>query len=157
MNTKLIFVTFCVIIRFGILQAYEDKQAQTEGKRKATGSPGKVYLLTELNPDGSKSGYYKIGKTTQEMKKRISDLQGGNARKIEEVESHEVSDMDEAEKRAQDATKQWNTKESHGGGSEWFYVPSSDYNDFHKKFVDAVENKQAKRLVSLLKAMMRMI
>jgi hypothetical protein len=75
MNAKLFCITFCVIISCGLLQAHEAKEAQTQGKTKApTQNPGKVYLLSEHNPDGSKTGYYKIGKTTQDVKKRVSDL-----------------------------------------------------------------------------------
>ena len=64
--------------------------------------------------------------------------------------------MDDAESRAHHATEKWNTKKSHGGGSEWFHVPDNEYNDFHKKFTEGVTNKKAKHLVSLLKAMLRM-
>lgn len=159
MNTKTIFITFCLIICCGILQAYQVEEVQIQGKTKATTSE-KVYLLSEHNPDGSKTGYYKIGKTTQDVNKRISDLQGGNPRKIKEVESHQVSDMSEAETRAHKAVKKWNTKATYGGGSEWFHVPQNEYDDFHNKFNNAVKNKKAKpstSLISLLKALMRMM
>ena len=160
MNAKLIFITFCVVISCGFLHAHEVKEAQAQGKTKAPeDKSGKVYLLSEHNPDGSKTGYYKIGKTTQDVKKRVSDLQSGNPRKIKLDEKvHEVPDMDEAEKRAHNAASKWNTKKSHGGGSEWFHVPEKDDAEFHKKFEESVTNKKAKpSLVSLLKAMMRMI
>ena len=159
MNAKFIFITFCVVIGCGFLHAHEVKEAQTKGKTKAPEQKsGKIYLLSEYNPDNSKTGYYKIGKSTQKISKRISDLQGGNPRRIGMVEVHEVPDMDEAEIRAHDATSKWNTKKSHGGGSEWFYVPNNEYTDFHNKFVESVTKKKVKpSLVSLLKAMMRMI
>ena len=81
----------------------------------------------------------------------------GNPRKIKEVESHQVSDMSEAETRAHHAVEKWNTKATYGGGSEWFYVTQNEYGDFHKKFNDAVKKKKSKpstSLVSLLKALM---
>lgn len=67
--------------------------------------------------------------------------------------------MDEAEKRAHHATAKWNTKESHGGGSEWFHVPKEDDTEFRKKLEESVTNKKGKTngLISLLKSMMRMI
>ena len=161
MNTKIIVITFCLIISCEILQAYQVEEAQTQGsKRKPTQTSGKVYLLSEHNQYGSKTGYYKIGKTIQDVKKRISDLQGGNPRKIEEVESHQVSDMSEAETRAHQAVKKWNTKATYGGGSEWFHVPQNEYDDFYNKFNDAVKNKKTKpstSFVSLLKALMSII
>ena len=160
MDAKIIIITFCLIISCGILQAYQVEEAQIQGKTKATTTSGKVYLLSEHNPDSSKTGYYKIGKTTQDVNKRISDLQGGNPRKIKEVESHQVSDMSEAETRAHHAVEKWNTKATYGGGSEWFLVPQNEYGDFYNKFNDAVKNKKAKpstSLISLLKALMRMI
>ena len=105
MKAKFIFITFCVIISCDFLHAHELKEAQTQGKTKApTQKSGKVYLLSEHNKDGSKTGYYKIGKTTQDIKKRVSDLQGGNPCKIKDEKVHEVPDMDEAEKRAHHAT-----------------------------------------------------
>lgn len=79
MKAKLIFITFCVIIMIScdILHAHELKEGQTQVKNKAPEQKsGKVYLLSEHNKDGSKTGYYKIGKTTQDVKKRVkSDLQ----------------------------------------------------------------------------------
>ena len=103
MNTTIIFIGFCVIISSqGILQAYELKEAaKTQaGREKATvmiQRNGKVYLLSEHNPgpDGLRTGYYKIGKTTQVVNRHISDLQGGNPHHISHFESHPVPDMNE--------------------------------------------------------------
>ena len=67
----------------------------------------KSNLLSKHNPrpESSRTGYYKIGKTTQDVNKRISDLQGGNPHKMKHLESHQVPDMDEAEQRAHHATQ----------------------------------------------------
>lgn len=172
----------------GILQAYEVKEAaKTQaGREKAAVTiqrKGQVYLLSEhnLGLESLRTGYYKIGKTTQDVNKRINDLQGGNPREIKRLESHPVPDMDEAEQRAHHATQRWNTKESHHAGSEWFYVPHHEFSEFHEKFNNAVHNRQEGEqhgqhhgqqhhgqhhhghghhpvhLVRLLKAMMRMM
>ena len=94
--TIIIFIGFCVITSScGILQAYEvGEAAKTQsGREKITLTiqrNGKVYLLSEHKPDDSKSGYYKIGKPTQDVNKHFGNLQGGNPHKINHVESHEV-------------------------------------------------------------------
>lgn len=90
-----IFIGFCVITSCGILQAYEvEEAAKTQaGREKAIMTiqrNGKVYLLSEHNPDDSKPGYYKTGKTTKDVNKHFGNLQGGNPHKINHVESHEV-------------------------------------------------------------------
>ena len=90
-----------------ILQAYELKEAaKTQaGREKATltmiQKNEKVYLLSEHNPDGSRTGYYKIGETTQDVNKRISDIQGGNPHKINHVESHKMPFTHEGGQHAQ--------------------------------------------------------
>ena len=154
MNTAVVFATLCLVAISGIVQVHA-KEAEIQGK-------GKVYLLGEKDHNGKNTGYYKVGKTSQDMSKRLSDLQGGNPRKIYAVSHHEVDDMDQAEKDAHHAIKGWNTKSSHGGGSEWFHVKDDDdFNKFHNAFKGAIDkhtnanhaNKKAKH--HLLKALIQ--
>ena len=80
-----------MITSCGILQAYvveEAAKAQAGREKAAIQRNGKVYMLSKHSPDGSRTGYYKIGKTTQDVNKCINDLQGGNPRHINQVKSH---------------------------------------------------------------------
>ena len=88
-----------------ILQAYELKDAaKTQaGREKTTVTmiQKNVKVYSEHTPDGSRTGYYKIGKTTQDVNKHISDIQGGNPHKINHVESHKMPITHEGGQHAQ--------------------------------------------------------
>ena len=95
-------------------------------------------MLAEIDENQRETTFYKVGKTKQNIKKRISDLQGGNPRKIILKMSANVNNVDGAETAAHRALQQWNTKARFGGGSEWFQVPGDDFSNFFNRFNDAV-------------------
>ena len=97
-------------------------------------------MLAEIDENQRETGFYKVGKTKQNINKRISDLQGGNPRKVIFKTSANVNDMDSAETAAHQALQLWNTKARFGGGSEWFQVPGDDFSSFLNGFNDAVQH-----------------
>ena len=98
-----------------------------------------VYLILEGNNDPDGPLFYKVGKTDN-SKKRLSDLQTGNPRKLQYEEKVEVKDMTAAENSAKEALKEY--KCTFGGGTEWFKVGLDKRGDLIKKFKAAVLNKE---------------
>ena len=102
-------------------------------------------MLAEIDENQRETGFYKVGKTKQNINKRISDLQGSNPRKVIFKTSANVNDMDGAETAAHQALQRWNTKVRFGGGSEWFQVPGDDFSSFLNGFNDAVQQFRRER------------
>lgn len=77
MNT--LAITLCVAFSCVILQVHGESaavEAQEDVAVIASKDAGHVYLLSEHDHTGKKTGYYKIGQTKQDVHKRVSDLQG---------------------------------------------------------------------------------
>ena len=157
MNTKIILLALCIAATCLIINASEE-DAGIQGKQKAKPkSPrGNVYLLNQNRRNGKRSRNYKIGKTKQTVPRRVRDLQTGNHRKLEIVQHHNVPNMHETETKAKHAFKHYKTKDTYGGGSEWFKVPKNrSRRRFERKFRESVTGPpKAKSL--LQKAMEQM-
>ena len=61
------------------------------------------YIIAEKTWQNEYTGFYKIGKTKQDLSERLRNLQTGNPRKLEYLVCAEVVDIDAAEKAAHDA------------------------------------------------------
>ena len=136
MSVKLMLALF--VITSVTIRCLHAEEAQIQ-------SQGTVYMLAEIDENQRETGFYKVGKTKQNINKRISDLQGGNPRKIVCKTYANVNDMNGAETAAHRALQQWNTKARFGGGSEWFLVPGNDFNRFLNGFNDAVQQFRRER------------
>ena len=104
------------------------------------GDTGSLYILKEFQfGDGHDQGTqcYKVGKTKQDIAKRLSDLQTGNPRLLK-FKSVEVTNMSNNELRAHAAAEDvarriW----IKGRKSEWFYLPQGTQEE---RFIATVEN-----------------
>ena len=125
---KILAVIFvCVLMMFDAVQA--------EGCNQY-GVSGYVYILKEENGD-----YYKIGSTT-DYGKRVSDLQTGNPRKLEDVRIYEAADCLQAENLAYNSVTPMYSANL-GGGKEWFHVVGEGpLNNFLQSIHNAVLNQR---------------
>ena len=97
---------------------------------------GNVYLLQE-KANGTVTGNYKVGKAVENnFKKRMSDLQTGNPRKLDDIRKVLVSDYTAAEKGVQTALSEY--KVDLGGGTEWFKAEQSELESFLNTFDETV-------------------
>ena len=78
--------------------------------------PGLIYIIQE-----ALSNYFKVGvSTTKEtVKRRISNLQSGNWRRLTLKQTNAVSNMNLAEKEAHKSLQDVQVRA--GGGQEWFH------------------------------------
>lgn len=77
-----------------------------------------VYLLQEIDFDGSPTGLYKIGRTTKAAEQRKRQYQAGNARRVDVYATIEVYDSQAVET---DLHRRLSTyRLALGGGDEWF-------------------------------------
>jgi Meiotically up-regulated gene 113 len=87
---------------------------------------GTVYLLNEINLDGSPSDLYKIGKTKhEEVKKRTSGYKAGNARELRCIYQIETSNAQATETQLHREFDHYRITGA-GGGDEWFQFPESN-------------------------------
>ncbi|MBD1848847.1 SH3 domain-containing protein [Cyanobacteria bacterium FACHB-502] len=80
-----------------------------------------VYLLQEFDFNGYPTGYYKIGKTKEEVGAytRNRQLQGGNPRPVKPL--HTISATDGYAVEAALHRRLSDCRPPNGGGAEWFY------------------------------------
>lgn len=102
-----------------------------------------VYLLQEIDFDGTPTGLYKIGKTTKEAEQRKRQYQAGNARRVDVYTTIKVfnSQAVETELHRQLA----NYRLNYGGGDEWFDFRAVDINRvvaFMKEYDQSVPEPQ---------------
>ena len=114
------------------LTVYPEAKESTDGE-PATGL-GYIYIISEQS-GGLDTGFYKIGRTG-DLQERIENLQTGNARALSFCGKAEVYDMAAAESAAHAAVSQYRAKD--GGGTEWFYVPPDNFQDFEGRVRQAV-------------------
>ena len=84
---------------------------------QAAAERGHVYIIAEKDRLNKYTGYYKIGKTTQDLSERLRELQTGNPRKLEYLTHAEVSNIDAAERAAHAAATRHRFKINEGGGT----------------------------------------
>ena len=87
-----------------------------------------VYLLQEIDFDGTPTGLYKIGKTTKEAEQRKRQYQAGNARRVDVYATIKVFDSQAVETELHRQLADYRLK--YGGGDEWF--------DFRAVDIDSV-------------------
>ncbi len=86
---------------------------------------GTVYLLNEINLDGTPSTLYKIGKTKhEEVSKRSRGYKAGNARELRCIYQIEVDDAQATETALHHEFV--GCRIVAGGGDEWFEFQNSD-------------------------------
>ncbi len=101
---------------------------------------GNVYMLEE-KINGKATGYYKVGKAVESnFKKRMSDLQTGNVRPLNEKKKVLVQDYTAAERKAQEKLSEYSV--DLGGGKEWFKVKNGELETFIAGFEDALKAYQ---------------
>ncbi|KAL5515318.1 hypothetical protein EMCRGX_G000470 [Ephydatia muelleri] len=82
--------------------------------------PGYVYVL-KMAHDDLKKVYIKIGRTANDVKERLADLQTGNPFKLNLWLTFSVEDMGKGESDAQTAVQNKKLMQKvKGGGTEWF-------------------------------------
>ena len=97
---------------------------------------GYVYIIQEGDGYGGATSYYKVG-SSDNLNKRLQDLQTGNPRPIGIVEHWQVHDKTSAERAAHNAVAGYASML--GGGREWYkFVPDNDWRDFRTKINVAV-------------------
>lgn len=77
-----------------------------------------VYLLQEIDFDGTPTGLYKIGKTTKDAEQRKRQYQAGNARRVDVYFTIEVYDSQAVETSLHQRLSAYRL--AFGGGDEWF-------------------------------------
>lgn len=87
-----------------------------------------VYLLQELDFDGTPTGLYKIGKTTKEAEQRKRQYQAGNARRVDVYATIKVLNSQAVETELHRRLSAYRL--ALGGGDEWF--------DFRNVNIDSV-------------------
>ncbi|MFB8788893.1 MAG: GIY-YIG nuclease family protein [Potamolinea sp.] len=85
-----------------------------------------VYLLQEIDFDGTPTGLYKIGKTTKEAEQRKRQYQAGNARRVDLHTTIKVTNSQAVETELHRLFADY--RMSYGGGDEWFDFRSVDIN-----------------------------
>ena len=88
---------------------------------------GILYMIQELNKDGTANGYFKAG-TTKNTDTRVRDLQTGNPRVLYLKHSLPVKDRWGAEAEAKLKLEPY--KATLGGGTEWYYKPADQDWDY---------------------------
>lgn len=83
---------------------------------------GHVYIIAEKNSLDGYTGYYKIGKTKQDLSERLRDLQTGNPHKLEYFVTGKVWNIDAAERAVHAAATKRRFKVNEGGGTQWYFV-----------------------------------
>ncbi len=77
-----------------------------------------VYLLQELDFDGTPTGLYKIGKTTKDTEQRKKQYKAGNARRVDVYFTVKVYDFQAIETALHHRLSAYRL--ALGGGDEWF-------------------------------------
>ena len=85
---------------------------------------GYVYLFEEIGGNGVPTGYYKIGKTTQNVENRRKQIQTGNLRKIDICFVISVPDCHAIEKDLHQRLSRYRIEAN--GGTEWFDFKTVD-------------------------------
>ena len=90
----------------------------------ALNEPGLLYIIREGN-----SMNYKVGVSNDEesLRRRLSNLQGGNWRKLTVMHTSPVSNMNLAEQDAHNTLRGKRKKAE--GGTEWFEAPIETIRD----------------------------
>ena len=118
-----IIIALCIVASLGFLHAESVAKAQRTGF---------VYILREdVGP------YHKVG-ITNDVDRRVRDLQTGNPRKLHVVYKKEVNDVSKAETAAKEAAKDFKVSASMQGGTEWYNVPANQYNAFENAIEHAI-------------------
>ena len=102
---------------------------------------GHVYIIAEKTRKNEYTGFYKIGKTKQDLSERLRNLQTGNPRKLEYLEFVEVVDINAAESRAHAAATKRRFKSDEGGGTEWYIADPQYLLDLKVCFESAVHGR----------------
>lgn len=77
-----------------------------------------VYLLAEIDFDGTRTGLYKIGQTKRGVESRKRQYQAGNARRVDTLHTIQVFDAQAVETALH---RHWARERiNQGGGDEWF-------------------------------------
>ena len=105
---------------------------------QAVAEHGHVYIIAEKDKLDKYTGYYKIGKTKQDLSERLRELQTGNPRKLEYFIHAEVSNIDAAERAAHAAATRRRFKVNEGGGTEWYSAGLTHQLDFKMYFELAI-------------------
>ena len=101
-----------------------------------------IYLIQECKPDGSPTGFYKVGRTDNK-KRRVKELQTGNPRHLvmiactrNKVLVHRETDAHKSlDKRARRIE---HTSDRFGGGTEWYRLIDGQPDQMIDMFKDAV-------------------
>ena len=102
-----------------------------------------VYLLQEIDFDGTPTGLYKIGKTTKEAEQRKRQYQAGNARRVDVYATIKVFDSQAVETELHRQLA--NYRLNYGGGDEWFNFRAVDINRvvaFMKEYDQSIPEPQ---------------
>ena len=97
--------------------------------RYPTRSPEFIYIIAEKTEKPTNNGYtdyYKVGRTDN-VGRRLEELQTGNPNKLERLKSYPVNNASEAEAAAHAAVKR-RYRSDEKGGTEWYYA--SNQGDF---------------------------
>ena len=123
------------------LPVYLEPESESAGTIRDDGggayaAKGYVYLMQEESTDSAGPIYFKVGMTGN-LKSRLSNLQTGNARKLQMCcETVKVNNMSLAEGDLKQTM--WKYKCVLGGGTEWFTVQLSQVDNFKGLFTQTV-------------------
>jgi len=88
-----------------------------------------VYILQEIDFDGTPTGHYKIGKTKAGTEARKRQYQAGNPRFLDPFHTVEVTNSQTVETDLHHRFDSYRLK-GYGGGDEWFNFHSVDMEKF---------------------------
>ena len=94
---------------------------------------GDIYTITQEGQSGDQDILCKVGRTNN-LKRRLTQLQTGNPQVLDYYQTFSVSDMAEAEKRAHTAVSQYHTT------GEWYQVPQRDMAAFMEAIASAARS-----------------
>lgn len=101
--------------------------------RYATRSSEFIYIIAEKTEkrtgnNNGYTGYYKVGRTDN-VARRVEELQTGNPNQLECIKYYQVSNASEAERAAHAAVNR-DYRSNEKGGTEWYCAPLSYQSDF---------------------------
>lgn len=103
-----------------------------------TYGPGYLYVLCESNPTGGHSDFFKVG-VTNDLKKRLCDLQNGNPRPLIPVRLIKVRNMESIESFLSVNLKPLSVDSQ--GGKDWYVSPEAKGKNALIEIVDLVKEK----------------
>ena len=104
--------------------------------------PGHTYIAREMVPNAANvfvpTGYYKVGGTGDTAARRRTKLNTGNPRHIHMLVFTAVAQTRNAETAARNDVNLAHWRVNLGGGTEWYFVPPNQWNNFFNAYMNAI-------------------